>query len=97
MIIIHIKKTNMTSNTKMLLGILGAVAAWAVIGLLMAPEKGKETRKMIGSTANDWGKQLGDLFSATKTEASHLKDKAFKKAGNLRNQASNAANSFKQG
>lgn len=87
----------MTSNTKMLLGILGAVAAGAVIGLLMAPEKGKETRNKIGSTASDWGKQLGDLFSATKTEASNLKDKAFKKAGEYRNQASNAANSIKQG
>lgn len=85
----------MTSNTKMVLGILGAVAAGAVLGLLMAPEKGKDTRSKIGHTANDWGKQLGDLFAATKTEASHLKDKAYKKASELREQAAHTANSIK--
>ncbi|MBA2500979.1 MAG: YtxH domain-containing protein [Chitinophagaceae bacterium] len=86
----------MTSNTKIILGILGAVATGAVVGLLMAPEKGRDTRKKISHTANDWGKQLGDLFAATKFEANDLKDKAYRKAGELRNQASHAANTIKE-
>jgi gas vesicle protein len=82
----------MNSNTKLVLGILGAVAAGAVIGLLLAPEKGSDTRKKIGHTANDWGKQLGDLFSATKTEMMNLKDKASRKAGEYSEKATNVAN-----
>jgi gas vesicle protein len=35
----------MNTKSKVLLGILGAAAAGVVIGMLVAPEKGKETRK----------------------------------------------------
>ena len=39
----------MTTNTKIILGIVGAAAAGAVIGLLLAPEKGSELRERIKS------------------------------------------------
>lgn len=81
----------MNSNTKLVLGILGAVAAGAVIGLLLAPEKGSDTRKKIGNTANDWGKQLGDLFASTKTEMMNLKDKASRMAGEYSQKATDTA------
>lgn len=40
-------------NTKVLLGFLGGLAVGAIAGILLAPEKGSETRKRISSMASD--------------------------------------------
>jgi len=66
----------MTTGTKVLLGILGAAAAGVVVGLLIAPEKGSETRKRLASTAGDWADQVGGLFKNGRNEYENLKDKA---------------------
>jgi Gas vesicle protein len=79
----------MNANTKVILGILGAVAAGAIIGLLLAPEKGTETRKKISTKANDWTSQLSDLFNAGKTEMHNLKSKASKAAGKFQQETNN--------
>ncbi len=44
----------MTTKNKVLLGILGAAAAGVVIGLLVAPDKGSDTRKKLRKTAGEW-------------------------------------------
>ena len=59
----------MTTKSKVLLGILGAAAAGVVIGLLIAPEKGKDMRKKIRKTADDWADNLGHLWSRGKEAA----------------------------
>jgi len=56
----------MTTTSKIFLGILGAAAAGVAIGLLVAPEKGSETRKRIRRTTGTWVDSLGDLFSKGK-------------------------------
>jgi len=66
----------MTTGTKVLLGILGAAAAGVVIGLLIAPEKGSETRKRIAKTTGDWADQLSNVFKNTRDQFNDLKDKA---------------------
>lgn len=70
----------MTTTTKIALGILGAAATGLVIGLLIAPEKGSETRSRIKRTAGGWVDNLGDLFSKAKNEvkekADHVKSAA---------------------
>jgi len=45
-----------TSNT--ILGILGAAAAGAFLGVLFAPDKGTETRKKIKDKSKDYGDNL---------------------------------------
>ncbi len=65
----------MTTRSKIALGILGAAAAGVVIGLLMAPDKGKETRRKIGRTAGSWADSLSHLFDRGKAELENLKDK----------------------
>ncbi len=70
----------MNTKSKVLLGILGAAAAGVVIGMLLAPEKGEETRKKLKKTAGEWADSLTHLWesgkAAGKEEISHLKEKA---------------------
>jgi gas vesicle protein len=66
----------MNTGTKVLLGIFGAAAAGVVIGLLIAPEKGSDTRKRIARTTGDWADQLTNMFKNTRNQYNDLKDKA---------------------
>jgi len=69
----------MSTQSKVILGILGAAAAGVVIGLLIAPEKGEDMRKKIRKTAGDWADNLGQLWTRGKEAAEdgmeHAKDK----------------------
>jgi gas vesicle protein len=58
------------------MGILGAAAAGVVVGLLIAPDKGSETRKRISRTTSDWADQVSGIFKNGRTEYENLKDKA---------------------
>ncbi len=58
----------MTKTSKIALGIIGAMAAGVVIGLLVAPEKGKDLRKSLKKNASKWGDQLSHLFSREKED-----------------------------
>jgi len=52
----------MNTGIKVLLGIVGGVAAGLCIGLLVAPDKGSKTRKKIASMADDWTGKWKNLF-----------------------------------
>jgi gas vesicle protein len=62
-----------TSST--ILGILGAAAAGAFIGVLFAPDKGSETRKKIKDKSRDYGDNLkGKVDGILSTISSNGKD-----------------------
>lgn len=63
----------MTTSTKIILGVVGAAAAGAVIGLILAPQKGTDLRKRLSYKAYDWADQLGDLIDSGKSKLDELK------------------------
>jgi gas vesicle protein len=66
----------MNTKAKIALGILGAAAAGVVIGMLLAPEKGSETRKKVKQTAGGWIDSLSHLFQNGRHEVEEVKQKA---------------------
>ena len=94
-------------NSKLIAGILLGAAAGAVAGLLLAPEKGTETRKKIGRKGSDLQSTIKDKFSelvdsvvgrfeGIKDEAEDLIDKGTDKARNLRAEAHNLLDKGKE-
>jgi gas vesicle protein len=64
----------MNSTSKVILALVGAAAAGAIIGLLVAPEKGSDLRKKITDTAGDWTSQLNQLLASGKEQLNNLKE-----------------------
>ena len=62
----------MSNQSKVILGLLGAVAAGVAIGILIAPEKGSEMRKKLKKTTGEWADSLGQIFNRTKDEVEEL-------------------------
>ena len=61
----------MNSNSKIVLGVLGAAAVGAVIGLLIAPQKGADLRNKLSTNARDLA---GDLAEWLNDRQKDLKD-----------------------
>ncbi len=67
----------MTSTSKIILATLAGVAAGAAIGLLMAPDKGTETRRRLAEGSSDLWDSMKNQFSGMvdtmKDEYDHAK------------------------
>lgn len=66
----------MNSTSKTILAVMGAAAVGAVIGMLVAPEKGSDLRRKITDRTGDWTTQLSDLLAQGKEQLNNLKNKA---------------------
>jgi len=55
---------------KVTLSIIAGFAVGVGIGLLIAPEKGDETRRRLVNSAGDWMEKLKNLFSAVEEKTS---------------------------
>jgi gas vesicle protein len=55
---------------KVTLGIIAGIAVGVGIGLLIAPEKGSETRRKLVDSAGDWMEQLKNSLSTGEEEES---------------------------
>ncbi len=51
------------STGKILLGIAAGIAAGALLGILLAPDKGKNTRRKIGKKGEDYVDAVKDKIS----------------------------------
>jgi gas vesicle protein len=86
----------MNTNSKVLLGILGAAAAGVVIGMLVAPDKGDETRKKLKKTASDWADSLSHMWERGKGAAEEGMQEAKDKARYAKSVAEEKANKVKE-
>jgi gas vesicle protein len=77
----------MNSTGKVLLAIIGAAAAGAIIGMLVAPEKGSDLRRKLSDTAGDWSSQLSQLLASGKAQLDNLKQSATNTAENVAGEA----------
>lgn len=53
---------------KTTVGLIAGIALGVGIGLLIAPDKGSETRKKLADSAGDWMEKLKDFFGTTEEE-----------------------------
>jgi gas vesicle protein len=61
---------------KTTVGLIAGIALGIGIGLLIAPDKGSETRKKLADSAGDWMGKLKDFFGAGEQEdISHPRSK----------------------
>ena len=81
---------------KVILAIIGAAAAGAVIGMLVAPEKGSELRKRITDATGDWTNQLSQLLATGKEQLENLKQSAANEADNLTGEAADRYNKVRE-
>ena len=86
----------MTTKTKIILGIIGAAAAGAAIGMLLAPEKGSDLRKKIKKSAKDWASHISDLVASGTEELKNMAAKGSETANEYASQAGNAARRAKE-
>jgi len=63
-----LKSKCMTSNTKIILGMLAAAAAGAAVGVLLAPEKGSELRKKIRNSFDELVEDVAELLALGQEE-----------------------------
>ena len=64
------------SSGKTMLGVLAGFAAGALVGVLLAPEKGTDTRKKLAKLGEDYAGDLTDKFN-------ELKDQITEKLGSV--------------
>ncbi|MBL7736969.1 MAG: YtxH domain-containing protein [Chitinophagaceae bacterium] len=86
----------MNRSSKVLLGLIGAAAAGAAVGMLLAPQKGKDIRKKVKEAANDWACQVADMFAESKSELKKLTHKANKNVKEMQANAEEKYNKVKE-
>ena len=78
----------MSNKNKIALGIIGAVAAGVIIGLMVAPEKGSDMRKRLKRTTGSWADSLSDMsgeaMDSVKDSMKRVKDAAREKMGRVK-------------
>ena len=78
----HKTNDNMSSG-KLLLGVLAGAAAGALLGVLLAPEKGSDTRAKLAQMGDDYAGDITDKIR-------ELRDSISEKIDSLKNEGENA-------
>ena len=81
---------------KTTLGILGALGIGICIGLLIAPDKGAETRKRVADTLNDWADELKSIFQKTEEEVDKATEDLRAKARRVKSAAQQRASGMNE-
>ena len=86
----------MNKTTKIVIGIAGAAAAGAVIGLLIAPKSGSELRNQITKATNDFASSLTDTLTKNYQNIASKKDRVIDEAKGLKDDAQSRYSKVKE-
>ena len=86
----------MNSTSKTILAVMGAAAVGAIIGMLVAPEKGSDLRRKITDATGDWTTQLSDLLAQGKEQLNNLKNKVSSETPNYTSEAEERFKNIKE-
>mgnify|MGYP006171498991 CR=1 FL=1 len=75
---------------------MGAAAVGAIIGMLVAPEKGSDLRRKITDATGDWSNQLNDLLAQGREQLNNLKNKATSEASKYSTETEDRFNNIKE-
>jgi len=73
----------MDTKTKIILGIIGGVAAAAIITMIVAPGKMSELKKQLKDKASGFAEDIDCLLSDVKDQLTDVVKKAEKQAANM--------------
>lgn len=76
----------MKTSTQVVLGLAIGFAAGAVIGMLLAPEKGRELQNKIKDNAQDWLNQFSTLLNTGRDVTAQVRAKTQEEIQNLKSQ-----------
>ena len=74
----------MKITTQVILGFAAAAVAGAAIGMLLAPEKGKDLQAKIIDGAQDWLNQFSSLLNTGRDVAAQIKAKTQEEVQNIK-------------
>ena len=86
----------MNSTSRTILTAMGAAAVGALIGLLVAPEKGSDFRRKISDATGDWSAQLSDLLAQGREQLNNLKNKAASESSSYSSESEDRFNNIKE-
>jgi gas vesicle protein len=66
----------MNTTSKIVVGMAAAAAVGAIIGMLIAPEKGKDLQKKLANGTKDWLSEIGSLLDLGKDVVSKVRSKS---------------------
>ncbi|RYY22113.1 MAG: YtxH domain-containing protein [Chitinophagaceae bacterium] len=76
----------MKDNSKTVTALLAGLAAGAALGILLAPDKGSETRDKLNESLKNLGDAIKDTAAAEIDKLADLKDKVVQKMRIKRNE-----------
>ncbi|WP_276372573.1 YtxH domain-containing protein [Chryseolinea sp. H1M3-3] len=76
----------MKITTQVILGFAAAAVAGAAIGMLLAPEKGKDLQMKIKDGAQDWLNQFSSLLNTGRDVAAQVKSIAQQEVQHLKSE-----------
>lgn len=82
------------SKSKLLASLLIGAAAGAVLGILLAPDKGSETRKKIAKKTSELGEELKNKFGEAKETIKEKYESIRTEANEIMEREKEASNNF---
>src|SRR5436189_3580588 len=74
---------------KILIGAFAGLVAGAIVGILIAPASGSETRQKIADTADDWKDKMRDFYGKVGEGINGLKSTLSRKTDDMKDEFRN--------